>query len=251
MRRPITYIIVTALAAVLPSQRASAETAKEIVQKAIEAHGGADNLKKYPGVQMKSKGKMSVLNMDVDIESEETILLPDQFKNVMKMTVFGQKAEVVQIFNAGKMKMTANGMGVPISDGLKNELKNSMDVHAATEIYPLLDEKRFELSTIDKPEKDGDKEVVGVLVKMKNMQEIKLFFDAKSFLLVKAERKGLDPAEKEVDQQMLFRDYKKIDGIMRPMKNELLFDGKKTGSFEVIELKHLDKVDKKEFDISD
>jgi hypothetical protein len=258
MHRSITRFVVTTLAAALSSQGIGAfpappaqEPAKEIIKKAIEAHGGAANLRKFPGIKTTAKGKMTILNMEIDIENEETILLPDQFKNVMKMDVLGQKIEVVQIFNAGKGKLTANGMAAPLKDESTKEMKNGMDFHAATELHPLLDDKTFDLSMIDKPEKDGDRDVVGVLAKTKDKHEIKLFFDAKSFVLVKAERKGLDFEEKAVDQQVLFQDFKKIDGILRPMKQELHFDGKKVMSLEVVEFKHLEKIDKKEFDISD
>jgi hypothetical protein len=251
MRSPIASLICTIAAVLFSTLHVEAETAKEIVQKAIDAHGGLDNLKKYPAAKITSKGKMTMMGAEINVEAEETFQMPDQFKSVMKMDFAGQKIAIEQIINSGKIKMTAGGMAPPLSDAMKEDLKNSMDVHLATEIYPLLDDKKFELSVIEKPAKVGDKEVVGVLVKTKAGKEIKFFFDAKTFLLQMIERKGLDFAEREVAQEMRILGYKKIDGIQRQMKYELVFDGKKVGEFEVVDYKQLDKVDKKEFDISD
>jgi hypothetical protein len=250
MRTTALCFVALVLVACAP-KRSFAQTAKEIIQKAIDAHGGLDNLKKYPGAKATEKGKMTIMNLEATIESEETYLLPDQFKSVMKIEVLGQKQAVTQIFSAGKMKTTANGVSLPLSDAMKDEMKNSMNVHVATELYPLLEDKKFEISAIANPEKVGGKDVVGVLVKMKGQKDCKLFFDAKTFVMVKIERKGLDFTEKEVDQQMLLLDNKKFDGILRPVKYDLLFDGKKVATVEVVSFKHLAKVDKKEFDIAD
>jgi hypothetical protein len=251
MRSSIAWSML-AIAAILTSSRhVEAETAKEIVQKAIDAHGGLDNMKKYPAAKITAKGKMTIMGAEIAVDGEETFQMPDQFKSVMKIDFGGQKIAIEQIINGGKIKMTAGGMAPPLSDAMKEDMKNSMDVHLASEIYPLLDEKKFELSVIEKPAKVGDKEVVRVLVKTKAGKELKFFFDAKTHLLLMVERKGLDFSEKEVTQEMRMLSYKKIDGIERQMKYELVFDGKKVGDFEVVEYKHLDKVDKKEFDISD
>jgi hypothetical protein len=191
------------------------------------------------------------MGAEITVEAEETFQMPDQFKSVMKIDFGGQKIAIEQIINGGKIKMTAGGVAPPLSDAVKDDLKNSMDLHVASEIYPLLDEKRFDLSVIEKPAKVGDKDVVGVLVKTKAGKELKFFFDAKTFLLLMVERKGLDFSEKEVTQEMRMLSYKKIGGIERQMKYEMVFDGKKVGEFEVVEYKQLDKVDNKEFDISD
>ncbi len=157
----------------------------------------------------------------------------------------------MQIYNAGKVKATANGMAIPITDAMKDELKNQVNIHLASDLYPLLDEKRFEISVIEKPEQVGGKDVVGILAKSKGQKDFKIFFDAKTFVTVKIERKGLDFAQQETNQEVVFLENKKYDGILVPVKYEILFDGKKAGTMEVSDFKHLDKVDKTEFDISD
>jgi hypothetical protein len=251
MRRPTTWALLAICAFIGAGNRADAETAKEVIQKAIDAHGGADNLKKYPAAKVMSKGKLNILGMELAFESDSTFQLPDLLKNVLKLDVMGMKIEVVQIYNAGKVKVTAAGMAPPVTEAQKGEIKQSLYLQGVTNLVPLLDGAKYELSSIDSPDKVNGKEVVGMVVKSTGHKDVKVFFDKKTYLLLKMERKGLDPMEKEVDQQMIFLDYKKINGVMHPSKSELLMEGKKFMESELVDYKDLDKVDKKEFDISD
>lgn len=231
--------------------RSEAETANEIVQKAIEAHGGADNLNKYKAAKETSKGKITIMGLEMSFDSESVHMLPDRLKNVIKLDVSGQKISIVQIFNGGKVKMTTNGMDTPLNDAQKAEIKDSLRLQLIQTLTPLLNEKTFTLSLLDKADKVEGKEVSGVLVKAKDVKDIKLYFDKKSNLLVKIERRGLDPEDKEVNQEMILKDYKKIEGLMQPTKTTLMMDGKKFMESELVDYKHLEKVDKKEFDVSD
>jgi hypothetical protein len=249
--RIITRAVVATLCLVVWTGRARSETAKEVVEKAIAAHGGADNLKKYSAAKTKTKGTISVMGLELEFDGESAYQFPDQMRNILKLDVMGVKVTVVQIYNAGKLKVTANDMSPPISDAQKNEIKESLHLANIQNLVGLLDGKKFELSLIDKTDKVGDKEVVGVLVKSKGYKDLKVFFDKKSHVILKMERKGLDPTEKEVNQVLIFSDMKKYDGILRPGKSELSMDGKKFMTSETVEYKHLDKIDKKEFEISD
>jgi len=238
-------------ATLFSSRHVETETSKEIVQKAIDAHGGLDNLKKYPAARITANAKMILIDAEVTVEKEETFQMPDQLKCATKTDFGGQKATTEEVINGGKTKMTADGATSPLSDAMKDDMKYVRDIRVATEIYPLLDETKFDLSVIDNPAKVGNKDVVGVLVKTKAGKKFKFFFDAKTFLLLMIERTAPFFGEKEITLEMRMVSYKKIDGIQRQMKYELVFDGKKLGEVEVVEYKHLDKVDKKEFDISD
>jgi hypothetical protein len=251
MRRAITLFAAVAVGIVAAPRPGYAQSAKEIIDKAIEAQGGMDNLKKYPGSKSVMKGTMSLMGQNVPIEMESTYFLPDMGKNIIKMELLGQKVAVEQIWNAGKIKMTANGMAVPLNKTQKAEMDDTMRTQTALQLYPLLDAKKYEVSVIKNPDKVNGKEVAGLLVKAKDSKDLKLFFDAKTYVLVMYERQGLDPADQEVNQKTVALEHKKIDGILEPVKMEVLNDGKKFMTMEVTSVKHMEKVDKKEFDIAD
>jgi hypothetical protein len=242
------WLSVCAALALAPAARAA--TAKEVVEKAIEAHGGADALKKVKAVSAKSTGKLSIMGLDIPIEGEALYAFPDKARNVLRMEVANQKVTVTQIINGDKIKMSVADMAPPLSDAQKGELRESVALQLVMNLTPLL-EKDFEISSIENPPKVKDREVDGVLVKSKKLKDVKLFFDKESHRLVKLTRKGLDPTEAEVDQEIYMTEFKKYDGVLRPSKVEIMMDGKKFLESEITDVKILDKVDPKEFDVSD
>ena len=251
----MTRMTLSALAAlvcylVLP-ETLRAQTAKQVVEKGIEAHGGEANLKKYTSAVVTTKGTLSILGMQVEMEGVTTYQLPDRLRNVLTMKVMGKTTTIVQIYNAGKSKMTMDGRAVPLEAAQKDELKATLALQVISDLYPLLDGKKFELSLLDKAENVGGKEVIGILVKSKEIKDTRLFFDKKTYVVVKVERKGLSLEGKEADEEHIFLEHKKVDGVLCPTKGEMLMDGKKLMTIDSVTYKYLDKVDPKEFDLSD
>jgi hypothetical protein len=230
---------------------AQAQTAKDILKKVVEANGGEETLKKYPAAKVAMKGTMDFMGMEVPIKVEGTYQIPGLKKSTITMEILGQKVSMVQIYNNGKGKMTVNGMNFPLMDAVKEEMKEESNLQMITSFFPLLDTKKFDVSVIEKPEKVDDKEVVGLLVKSKDRKDVKLYFDPKSFMCVKIARRALSPQQKEADEETILKDYKKFKGIPTAMKATVLMDGKKFMDTEVTEVEPLEKVDMKEFDVSD
>jgi hypothetical protein len=251
MRRTSRGVWLSVCAALALAPAARAATAKEVVEKAIEAHGGTEAIKKMKFLSAKSTGKLSIMGLDIPIEGEALYAFPDKARNVLKMEVANQKVTVTQIINGDKIKMSVADMAPPLSDAQKGELRESVALQLVMNLTPLLEGKDFEISSIENPPKVKDKEVDGVLVKSKKLKDVKLFFDKESHRLVKLTRKGLDPTEAEVDQEIYMTEFKKYDGVLRPSKVEIMMDGKKFLESEITDVKILDKVDPKEFDVSD
>src|SRR5262245_31033784 len=141
-RAAIPLVLIVCLAG--PTASSRAETAKEVIQKAVDAMGGAETNKKYPAARATNKGKISVMGLEIELEGEAAYMLPDKAKTTMKMEVLGQKVNVVQIVNGEKTKITANDMATPISDAQKQELKLSMALQAVQNLAPLLEGKTYE-----------------------------------------------------------------------------------------------------------
>jgi hypothetical protein len=251
MIKQTRWVVLSVCAVLIAGGAATAETAKDILDKAIAAHGGADAIKKYPAGKATSKGKINIMGLEVPLEGETLYQLPDLGKNILKLDVGGQKINVVQVFNGGKVKVTANEAATPLSDAQKNEVKEAFYLQAVQNLVPLVEDRTFDVSIIENADKVNGNEVDGLYVKSKGHKDVKLFFDKKSHTLIKMERLGLNEVEKEVKQELYFSDHKKFDGILRPVKSELHMDGKVFMESEITAYKHLEKLDKKEFDISD
>ena len=73
--RPWLLGIAVALAAA-GAAAAADEKAEAVVKKAIEAHGGADNLNKYTAGRFTMKGEVSVMGMDLEFSGAIAYLPP-------------------------------------------------------------------------------------------------------------------------------------------------------------------------------
>jgi hypothetical protein len=250
MRKWLLGLTIAALAA---APGFAQDTAEAVVKKAIEAHGGADALTKYKAGTSKMKGEMSVFGMELTFTGEMTYLLPDKYKMTIDAEVAGQKLAIVQVANGKKYKQTINNMAVPLKDAERDELLQSATMQEVTQLTPLLDPKKYTI----KAEKDvdvGGNPAAVVLVTAKGFKDTKLAFDKKSGMLVKTERKGLAPSmgdPMEVTEESFMSDYKKVDGVMQPMKVEVHHDGKKFMTMTMSDSKLMEKADEKLFTVDD
>ncbi|OWK44363.1 hypothetical protein [Fimbriiglobus ruber] len=249
------WVLGLAVALVVAPVRADdAGDAKAVVTKAIEAHGGATALGKYKAGFSKIKGQMTVFGMDLDFTGDMTYELPNKYKLTISTDVNGQKLAVEQVTDGKNFKNTLNGMAVKQTDAEKNELAQAALLQDVTQLTPLLVGDKYTL----KAEKDAtvdDKPASVVTVSSKELKETRLFFDKKTGLLVKTERKALSPSApgetKEVNEETFLSDFKEADGVKLPMKLLVNHDGKKFMSMTVTETKLMDKAEPKTFDIAD
>lgn len=230
-----------------------ADDAAAVVKKAIAAHGGAEALNKYTAGSYKIKGDMTVQGTDLDFTGDILYQLPAKFRMTIDANLGGQKLTVVQVTNGKKHKTTLNGMEQKMSAAEKAELDQAAMMQEVSQLTPLVEGKKYTI----KSEKDADvkgKPASVVLVTAKDFKDTRLYFDKKTGLLVKTERKGLAPgAEKpqEVTEESYMSDFKKVDGVMLPMKITVNHDGKKFMSMTVTDAKMMEKADPKAFAVDD
>ncbi len=248
MRRLLVSFLAFGLAVGLVSRAAAQDDPKEIVKKAIAAHGGADKLNKYKASRNSSKGTISLMGVDLDFTSDTVSMYPSKQKIVIKMDFMGQSITVVQMIVGDKVSQTVNGTAQEIPDAQKAELKQSMEMQHAMNLTPLLQDKEFKLKSIPAIKVNG-KEAAGVAVTGTNLKEIKMYFDRASHLLVKLERMGADPTGGggEVKQEMFLSDYQDVSGLKKPTKVSMTNDGKKFMESTVIRQQVMEKIDDKEF----
>ena len=226
-------------------------SATGLLKKAIEATGGEAAIKKYQASKEHSKGTMDLNGLEIPFSGDSFFMSPDKMKNVLSLEVMGMKMKAVQVINGDKIRMMVNGMDIPVEEAAKTEMKEGLLLHKVAELVPLLDSKQFDVKLQDKMEKVGDADNHVLTVKCKGLRETKIFFDSKTFLISKLEKRGLNAAQQEGNQEMFLSDYKKVEGLMLPMKSKVLHDGKKFLESETTEVKLLDKIPDTEFDVSD
>lgn len=219
---------------------------KAVIEKAVKAHGGEANLTKYKAVVQSGKGVLALQGMELEFTATISGQLPDKVREEIHLESMGQKLDIIRVFN-GKEGWTA-GMGQtqPFSDAEIKEAKNSMFENYVENLVPLLKDKELKVELIG-DDKVDDKPVVGVKVSAKDQNEIKLYFDKDSGLLVKSARKAIGPNEMEVLSESFYQDYKDVSGIKVPMKETTKHDGAKFLEINVTDAKVLEKLDDSTF----
>jgi hypothetical protein len=249
MKRVLAAVLSAAVVCAASPTAKAADTAKEVMEKAIKAHGGADLLTKNKAGQMKVKGKLTLPGVgDVEFTQEASFMIPDKFKEAMEMTIMGMNISVLTIANGKDVSIEAAGMKIEASDAIRDSIKDATHVLAVGTLVGPAREKGYELSLIGESKVD-DVAVVGVRVAMKGKKDVSLFFDAKTHLMLKMEYRGSDPMTGvEFNEERVMKDYKKdAEGNQTPHKLTILRDGKKFLDAEVIDFKHLEKLPDAEF----
>jgi outer membrane lipoprotein-sorting protein len=256
MRR---WFLGLAVAIVVAGVAVADDKAEAVVKKSIEAHGGAGALDKYKAGRCKIKGDLHISGMDLEYSGTIAYSLPDRFRMEVETEVMGQKVTINQIVKGDKVKssVTVGGMTVPTpeTDDEKDELKLAAAMQEAEQLTPLLDKKKFTLKVADDEEVNGKKASVVVVTPAAVKKEVKFFFDKSSGLMVKSAHRGVGPGDdgspKEVLEESYNSDFKKVKGVMIPMKLEIKHDDKKFMTFNVSDYELLEKIDDKEFTVDD
>ncbi len=108
----------------------------EVLQKAVEAHGGLENFKKVNSISIKGTYLLSMRGTEIPIAVEWLRVLPDKSKSVM--SVMGQKIMQIRNGNSGwktdQMTMELTAMTEDdIADDMKNWDRSTIQIFAASD----------------------------------------------------------------------------------------------------------------------
>jgi hypothetical protein len=246
MRRLILPIAVCVLYAGAALGQTSDE-ARALVDKAIKAHGGEDSLKKYKAGILKNKGKIELLD-GIEITQEVTFMLPDKFREEVSFTINGMAIKTLSVVNGDKVGIEVNGKKIPIDDKITESLKEARSMMDAMKLYPLR-EKGYELITVGEVKVNG-KPAVGIRASKKGQKDVTIYFDKKTHLIGKVDRRTVDPMSgQEVSEERIIAEYQKVDGLPQPKRVVVNRDDKKFVEVEVLEMKFYEKLDDSMFTV--
>jgi outer membrane lipoprotein-sorting protein len=217
------------------------QSARAIVDKAIQAAGGEAVLAKHASATFKEKGNYHGLGQPFPYTGDYAVQWPDKFRMEIADAF-------VIVVNGDKGWMKAVG---ETKDMTKEEFaaqQSNLRAEWIGSLLPLKD-KAFSLTALGEIKVD-DNPAVGVKVARKDYPEVKLYFDKKTNLLVKSEYKTKLPEQeyKEVLAENYFSNYKDFDGAKVATKMLMKRDGKVYVEADVTEYKAAGKLDPKMFD---
>jgi hypothetical protein len=238
------------------------DEARDIVAKAVDAHGGKELLNKYPAAKIKAKGAMSPNAAPVPFEVLHSFQAPDKVRLVQTFPTAAPlagepagasplpaKTHSKIILQVGdKIRLFINQQEVvPISRTQAASLANALHVQNISRLVALLDATFCTLILADEP-KVGDRPTQGVRVIVSGKKDIVLYFDKETHRLVRAAYTGHDAVGQLGPIQEIYMNYKDVKGVMYPSKTQILMRGQLYCEYEVQEFVPLEKIDPSEFE---
>jgi hypothetical protein len=226
--------------------RAEKDPTAAIIDKALKAHfpKGVDT--KNKGLRTKSKGTLHIMGLDLEFTQEVTAQMPNQFKEVMELTVMNKTVKVTSVYNGKKAWIRADDKDVEVTKEILAEFKEAAHGMALMQGIFVKD-KSVKFALVGEVQVKG-KPAVGVTASRKGSKDVNLFFDKKTGLLVKVELRRRDiMAGQEVTEERFITEYQDVKDRKAAKKVEVVRDGKPFIEVEITEMEILEKVDASEF----
>jgi hypothetical protein len=226
--------------------------ARALIDKAIQAQGGADKLARFHSAVLKGNGTYyGGSNEGKGIEFTGVWTAQGSDKMRMHLTLKTAAADLSRITVVNGAKGWTKFGKDPASPMPKDELAEERERTYATWVATLvpLKDKAFELKPAAEA-KVGGRAAQGVRVSRKGHRDITLYFDKDSGLLVKSEmmiKKVDDGSNAKLQQEVFYSDYKDFGGARWPSRVRILQGGKRFVEVNFTEAQAKEKLDDKVF----
>lgn len=237
--------LVPALAAgllLLLTSGGRADDARSVLDKAIQAHGGAEKLARLNAIHFTAKGTIRQ-GTEVPFTLETHWQAPDRLKNSVATGSAEKPTTLVETIAGGEGWSIRNGKPGSLDAAALDELRSQAHVRRLLVLTPLLGDNVYRLSEL-KEIRVEDRPAIGVLVRCPGEREVKLYFDTDTHRLVKLERRIYDSvAKKERRQEEFYSDYKDVEGVPTAMRHVWLRDGEKALDMTLGEVRYPEHID--------
>ncbi|HEV3444277.1 MAG TPA: hypothetical protein VG099_06515 [Gemmataceae bacterium] len=202
------------LASGRPTRADDQAEGKRIIDKAIEAHGGAPKLMKFMAASWKGKG---TFRQGADVQ-EFTGHYAVQFPVKSRFDITGGNGRFVSVLNGNKGWARFGDDTQELDMAALEEMKENLYAMWLTTLTPLSD-KSF-LLTPQGESKSAERPVLGVKIAQKGHRDVLLYFDKDTWLLAKSSTKAKNVflGGLEFEAEDTYSDYKEFDGVKRAMK---------------------------------
>jgi hypothetical protein len=214
--------------------------ADAIVEKAIAAHGGGDNVAKLQVMQTKARGKGNFPNLgEVEFSFETYWQVPSQYKSAWELQYRNQMIANMVGVNGRVGWTSANGQVKEIPDNNFKELKEQMYAESLDKLLPLTS-KSLALRSLGESKDDrlSGRSLVGIQVTAKDHRDVRLYFDKETNLLAKRENRVKDvKTGVESSQEVYYGQYKDVEGVKCWTKFTMYRDGQRFLEADITDIK--------------
>lgn len=220
---------------------ASAEDARSILDRAIQAHGGAARLERTKKGHIKAQIDAHLWNADFKIECEEIFDLPARYWR----TVNGKSADTsfhLEYAITGKKGWVQEGTEPARDISVREPPTVARQWHAVLAMLLLLREKDVQLKKLPDDTKEGHV-FLGFHATSSSQGSADLYFDKSTGLLARTQRPVQDLLSYgDASSKTIYDDYRDIQGVQFPMRFQAV-TGKNTSRVTISSLEFFDKID--------
>lgn len=247
MSQPLIRGLLAGVVLAFASQAVHAEEGTgPILDKAIKALGGEEQLGKVKATKSKIKGTISIMGMDNPFTAETTVQGLTHSRQDFEGEFGGNKIKGSSILAGDKGWRSFAGMTMDMDADALAEAKRVLYLQAVPMYLIPLKSKDFKVEAAADEKIDGKNAKV-LKITGPDGKTFTLAFDEATGLPVRLVAKVKDFQGDEFTQTTTFADYKEFQGIKKATKVESKRDGEKFQSAELLEFKVLDSVDPKTF----
>lgn len=246
MRLVAIGAIVLICLAGLGRRQASADEADDILARAQKAHlpkGPDEKMKAYYG---KNKGTLYVQGLELEFTQEVWVQQPGKFKEVMDLNVNNVALKTQTVFNGKEGWIKVNDKDIPVKDELLEEFQDMAYMMSLGQLAGFKD-KNLKFSLLGEVQVNG-KPAVGVKISKEGKKDVDLYFDKATGLMAKTQRRARDfMSGQEVTEERVILEYQDVGDRKIAKRAEVLRDGKKLLTAQILEARVLEKHDDSEF----
>jgi hypothetical protein len=222
------------------------DPARAVVEKAMQAAGGAEKLARHRAGTWEGRGTYHGFG-GVRFTIEGARQGEDQVAMKTVSASPGGAFTRVLVVNRDRGWLVMNGQTRELDKEALAEEKERLYGNWVATLLPLADGK-FRLTHLGES-KAGDRAVVGVEVISDGHRPVRLFFDRETGLLAKKETRAKAPqgTGEDVTEEVVFSDYRPADGVKHASKVKVFVGGKLTAETEITAHRPAKELDDKHF----
>jgi hypothetical protein len=223
------------------------DEARTIVERAIQAHGGAATIDRFHASLTHTMGTIAANGGTISFTQEIRLERPDRLRQVLSLRTGDGKetAAFTTVYNGRKGWLKQNGTTQELGDRELEETRETAYLAELTRLTCLAD-PAFELASLAGTVVSGHR-AAGVRVSRRGYRDVDLFFDAESGLLVKTRRRAVWKGTEFVEERLL-SDYREVQGIKSAKKVEVSRGGARFMTVEILDVQYLEAFGDSTFD---
>ncbi len=227
-----------------PAPPRAPESPRDLLARAVVAHGGRARLAAAGASRVTLKGYMYSGTAAMPFVNRVLVHAPSRFKSVMEVSAGPRARVVVLALDGDRASVSIDGKAQPATPAHLAQLRQTLALESAMRLVPLLDDPRYTLSALGDFDLDG-RTVSGVGVSRAGQAALNLYFDRQTALLVAAEHQ----VEGGVTQHARYRDHRDVGGYIRPGRVAVFRAGKKVMEADLVDARREVTMDPAEFHI--